>query len=79
MTKIDPEVAAVIGERIRFYRKVHQLTQGALAAQVNVTQPALSQWERGVTMPSRPTQFVLADKLQVDRSWLFAELVGRAA
>lgn len=79
MTKTDRAACEAIGDRIRTYREGKNLTQGALAAKVHVTQPAISQWERGLTMPTRPTQFALADALQVDRSWLFSELVGRAA
>lgn len=72
------EPAEIVGARLRTYREGQNLTQGALAAKVHVTQPAISQWERGVTVPSRALQFALADALRVDRSWLFAEIVGRA-
>ena len=40
-----------IGEQIRKYRKKQKLTQEALAEKLYVTPQAVSQWERGVTMP----------------------------
>ena len=68
-----------IGDRIRMMRELHGMTQEAFAKRVHVSQPAVSQWEAGKKLPARPTQFVVADVLRVDRSNLFAELVGRVA
>lgn len=66
--------AEKVGERIRTLREAHGLTQGALAQSTCVTQSAVSQWERGVTMPALPVQFFIADALRTRRSWLFREL-----
>lgn len=59
-------------------RESRQLTQKGLAHQLHVTQPAISQWEMGKRVPPKAMQFVLADVFQTDRSWLFAEVIGRA-
>ncbi len=40
-----------IGEQIRRLRKKQNMTQNALAEQLFVTPQAVSQWERGVTLP----------------------------
>jgi transcriptional regulator with XRE-family HTH domain len=63
-----------IGQRITTLREMYDLTQGALAAKVNVSQPAVSQWEAGTILPRRETQFILADALHTTRSRLFREL-----
>lgn len=72
------EAAAAVGERIRMLRESRQLTQQGLAHLLHVTQPAISQWEMGKRVPPKPMQFVLADTFKTDRSWLFAEVIGRA-
>lgn len=59
-------------------RESRQLTQQGLAHQLHVTQPAISQWEMGKRIPPKPMQFALADVFQTERSWLFAEVLGRA-
>ena len=74
---MSEEVAVPIGERIRTARELLGLTQGALAAKVYVTQPAVSQWEQGKTIPALPVQFALADALRTTRSRLFRELDKR--
>lgn len=58
-------------------RESRQLTQQGLAHLLHVTQPAISQWEMGKRVPPKATQFALADAFQTDRSWLFAEVLGR--
>lgn len=70
----ETDAAEVIGRRIRTARELLGMTQGALAAQVYVTQPAVSQWENGHTLPALPVQFALADALRTTRSRLFREL-----
>lgn len=71
------EAAAVVGERIRMLRESRDLTQQGLAHLLHVTQPAISQWEKGKRIPPKATQFALADVFHTDRSWLFAEVLGR--
>ena len=67
-------VGAEIGRRIRAGRELLGLTQAALARLCYVTQPAVSQWERGETLPDLSRQFLLADALHTTRSRLFREL-----
>lgn len=64
-----------IGERIGLARELLGMTQAALGAKVYVTQPAVSQWESGKTLPTRAMQHALADALGTRRSILFRELV----
>lgn len=63
-----------IGQRIATLRDIAGLTQWALGRQVGVTQPAVSQWETGATLPDRALQFILADALATTRSRLFREV-----
>ena len=51
--------------RIREAREKANLTQVALAKMVNVTQGAVTQWERGATMPKLPTLMKLSSALNV--------------
>lgn len=74
MRDADEETRQAIGQRIRTLREAFDLTQGALAARVHVTQPAVSQWENGQTLPAMPVQFAVADALRTTRSRLFREL-----
>lgn len=66
--------AEEIGRRIRAGRELLGLTQTALARSCYVTQPAVSQWERGLTLPDLSRQFLLADALRTTRSRLFREI-----
>ena len=66
--------AEEIGRRIRAGRELMGLTQAALASRCYVTQPAVSQWERGETLQDLSRQFLLADALRTTRSRLFREL-----
>lgn len=68
-----------IGERITSLRMAHGITQVELAKRCYVTQPAVSQWEKGRTMPNASTQFLVADALRVNRSVLFRELLEAVA
>ncbi len=44
-----------IGERIQYYRKLHNLSQGDLASQLYVTTQAVSKWETGNSEPDLDT------------------------
>lgn len=74
MREADEATRREIGRRIRTLRELHDMTQGALAQRVHVTQPAVSQWENGQTLPALPVQFTVADALRTTRSRLFREL-----
>lgn len=47
------------------------MTQKVLAAQVYATQPAVSQWEKDLWLPSRATQRLIAEALNTTRAFLF--------
>lgn len=72
--KLTPQERIIIGQRIAMLREMLEMTQDALAHKVNVTQPAVSQWETGALVPRRMTQFDVADALGTTRSRLFREL-----
>lgn len=73
----DRASKAVIGERIGAMRELLDMTQTDLARHCYVTQPTVSSWERGLWLPSRATQYRVADTLHVPRSRLFRELIER--
>lgn len=74
MREADEATRRAVGQRIRTLRELLDMTQGALADKVHVTQPAVSQWENGQTLPALPLQFSIADHLRTTRSRLFREL-----
>jgi len=65
-----------VGERIRSAREHFDWTQAELAKRCFVSQAAVSQWERGIKLPARRTQYLVADVLRSSRSKLFAEAVA---
>lgn len=71
----DVAVRRAVGARITTARELLGLTQWALARKVYVTQPAVSQWERGKKLPSLAMQHAIADVLRTTRTRLFKELV----
>lgn len=52
-----------IGDNIRQLRKKQNLTQAKLAAQLNVTQGAVAQWENGLTTPTIEMLIMIAKVL----------------
>ena len=56
-----------IGQRIRYYRKLTELTQTALAARANINQGFLSAIERGHRQPSPSALGAIAVALDVPR------------
>lgn len=78
--EISPERQA-IGDRIRSARKLHGMTQTALAAKCYVGQSSVAHWEAGRKMPDLARQLLVADALHAQRSILFRELdlAARAA
>lgn len=73
LTKLDPNTP---GGRIRMMRQSKDMTQAALAERVYVTQSAIAQWETNRWMPSRQSQFLLAEALGTTRHFLFGEAVA---
>lgn len=58
------------GERIVIWRKKKKMTQEELAAKVNVTKAAISNYENGHSTPSNDTLVALADALDIDTDYL---------
>lgn len=54
-------------------RQAKEMSQEALAAAVFASQPAVSQWENDLWLPSRQSQALLAEALGTTRSFLFGE------
>lgn len=63
--------AQVIGKRIRERRVLLQMTQVELARLAGVDQSSVSQWERGVTMPSRRNEAAILEALRAHGTGLF--------
>ena len=51
----------MISDIIRELRKDRNYTQAMLARKLNITQGAVSQWEKGITVPSADQLMALAD------------------
>jgi phage repressor protein C with HTH and peptisase S24 domain len=74
MAKKDPSPAdRRRGQRLRDRRKALGLDVTKLAAAVGVSQPAVSQWEAGLTAPNRQKLAKLAQVLRVPVSWLVSD------
>ena len=60
-------MAQIFRDRLRAWRgiQVPPLTQADLAARLGVTQPVVSDWERGVSLPSLALAHLLADIMGV--------------
>lgn len=50
-----------IGENIRRLRRERGITQGQLAEKLNITNAAVSKWERGDSFPDITMLFPIAD------------------
>jgi transcriptional regulator with XRE-family HTH domain len=59
------------GKRLRFLRLSKEMTQMEFARRVQVSQPAVAQWEKDVCRPARPTQVLIAEVLGCSRTFLF--------
>ena len=74
MAKKEPTAAdRRRGQRLRDRRKTVGLDVTELAAAVGVSQPAVSQWEAGLTAPNRQKLAKLAQVLRVPVSWLVSD------
>jgi phage repressor protein C with HTH and peptisase S24 domain len=74
MAKKDPSPADKRrGQRLRDRRKALGLDVSELAKAIGVSQPAVSQWEIGITAPSRKKVGKLAQILRVPVSWLVTD------
>lgn len=54
----------MLADQIRERRKKQNMTQAEFAAQLNVTQGAVAQWENGLTTPTIETLMAIAKVLQ---------------
>lgn len=61
---------------IKQLRKSKNMTQKELAKQLGVNQTAVSQWERGITVPRRPMCIKLANLFGVSPQEILAPLQG---
>lgn len=61
------------GKRLRFLRLAKGWKQGDLARRVHTSQPAVSQWENDLWLPSEHMQKLLAEELGATRLFLFGE------
>ncbi|MDA9817830.1 helix-turn-helix domain-containing protein [Flavobacteriaceae bacterium] len=61
------------GNKVRYYRKLKNLTQSQLSDKINKTEETVSNIERGITSTGIELMQVLADALEVKVSDLFNE------
>lgn len=73
MAKRPSAVEEKLGARIREARRARQLTMVELAEAIGVSQPAISQWESGLSPPGRDSLMKLAKILKVPMSVLLGE------
>jgi phage repressor protein C with HTH and peptisase S24 domain len=74
MTKKEPSPADKRrGQRLRERRKAIGMDITELAKAIGVSQPAVSQWEIGITAPNRKKVAKLAQILRVPVAWLLTE------
>lgn len=59
-----------VGERIRYIRKQHKLTQIEFAQCLDISQGTLSEIESGKAKPSFDVLVLLSEKYRVDLNWL---------
>ena len=60
----------LIGERIKLSRTAKKLSGEQLAQQLNIAKSAISQWEKGKSLPNRANLIKLAEILEVDDEYL---------
>lgn len=60
----------VMGARIKEARKLRNRSQKWLAEEVGVTQPSVSDWEKGTSSPSTANLSAIASLLDVNFEWL---------
>jgi transcriptional regulator with XRE-family HTH domain len=63
----------VLGAIVRRQRKLADLTMRELASAVGISNPYLSQIERGLRAPSHAVLQAIADSLDLSIEWLYAE------
>ena len=70
--RVDPP-AGSWGERLRSFRDERGLTQETLSALTGLRQGHISKLERGESLPTLGTRYLIASKLGVDVDELFPE------
>jgi phage repressor protein C with HTH and peptisase S24 domain len=73
-SEIAERVAIVkLGARIKHFRKARKLTMAELSEMIDVSQPAISQWETGKDCPSSHMMVKLLKALKITTDELFDE------
>lgn len=62
-----------IGERIKYLRDIHDLTQSELGRIAGVSDKAVSTWENGSAEPRMGAIQKISDHFGVSKSWLIGE------
>lgn len=62
-----------IGKRIRQAREQNKMSREQLAAKIDVTQSAISNYENNISHPKEPILYKLIEALQVDANFLFQD------
>lgn len=64
------DVKTICGERIRQLRQSQNMSQKDFADLINVRQNTISQYEKGVAVPSLDVLILIANKFEVSLDWL---------
>jgi transcriptional regulator with XRE-family HTH domain len=62
-----------VGENLRFARLAHGLSQRDIAVKLGIESFQVSRWERGKHRPSDASLIQLADLLDRDVGWFYAD------
>lgn len=73
------EVIYLLGENIRKYRKLNNMSQDELAEKLNVTRQSISLWETGQTQPSIDNIIALAKLFNIATDDLLIEVGSKTA
>jgi transcriptional regulator with XRE-family HTH domain len=64
-------IYSLIGKRVKYLRRLRNITQGQLAEKANLSVNYISQIETGVASPTIATLLVIAQELNVEIKELF--------
>ncbi|MOA29133.1 Antitoxin PezA [compost metagenome] len=67
----------MIGEKIKAFRKLHNLSQVEFSTALGISQGNLSEIEKGSSKPSADTLIALRIKYAFDLNWLLVEEVQK--
>lgn len=71
IVEIDP---SIVGERLKEFRREHDLTQEKLASILNMARSALANYERGRNIVATPFLYTICSKYHVSADYLLGKI-----